>query len=134
MKELAERYLHRFIYPIFPCITDIQKEIALNACMQMIASKNKRYVKLTPEKILKVLTRAGVKFSPNKTRIRPIVEDRQIVMYFLRKKTNLSFQEIGNFCGGFDHATVLYAVRAIENLRDTNKNYYLKINHLNEKL
>lgn len=39
---------------------------------------------------------------------------RQVGMYLARRCTKLSFSEIGNFFGGRDHSSVLYACRKIE--------------------
>ena len=50
-----------------------------------------------------------------RTRLREVVQARQIAMYILKNKTNLSLSMIGNKCGGKDHATVLHACKAVEN-------------------
>lgn len=47
-------------------------------------------------------------------RSRSLVLARQIMMVVLKQVTGLSLSEIGNFVGGRDHATVLYAIRQIE--------------------
>lgn len=49
------------------------------------------------------------------SRARRLVRARQIMMYVLKNVTNLSLTEIGNVCGGRDHATVVYALAQIEN-------------------
>ena len=49
------------------------------------------------------------------SRARRLVRARQIMMYALKQSTNLSLTEIGNVCGGRDHATVVYALSQIEN-------------------
>ena len=49
------------------------------------------------------------------SRARRLVRARQIMMYVLKTVTNLSLTEIGNVCGGRDHATVVYALSQIEN-------------------
>ena len=49
------------------------------------------------------------------SRARRLVRARQIMMYALKIVTNLSLTEIGNVCGGRDHATVVYALSQIEN-------------------
>ena len=49
------------------------------------------------------------------SRTRRLVRARQIMMYALKQSTNLSLTEIGNVCGGRDHATVVYALSQIEN-------------------
>ena len=47
-------------------------------------------------------------------RTRRLVRSRQIMMAVLKNVTNLSLTEIGNVCGGRDHATVVYALSQIE--------------------
>ncbi|MEE1110690.1 MAG: DnaA/Hda family protein [Alphaproteobacteria bacterium] len=47
-------------------------------------------------------------------RSRSLVLARQIMMVVLKSVTGLSLTEIGNFVGGRDHATVLYAIKQIE--------------------
>ncbi|HDR00262.1 MAG TPA: chromosomal replication initiator protein DnaA [candidate division WOR-3 bacterium] len=42
---------------------------------------------------------------------------RQVAMYLLRKKLNLSLKEVGYCFGGKDHTTVMHAVDKIERLR-----------------
>ena len=49
------------------------------------------------------------------SRTRRLVRARQIMMAALKSATNLSLTEIGNVCGGRDHATVVYALNQIEN-------------------
>ena len=49
------------------------------------------------------------------SRTRRLVRARQIMMAVLKSVTNLSLTEIGNICGGRDHATVVYALSQIEN-------------------
>ena len=47
-------------------------------------------------------------------RSRSLVLARQIMMVVLKNVTGLSLSEIGNFVGGRDHATVLYAIKQFE--------------------
>ncbi len=47
-------------------------------------------------------------------RSRNLVLARQVMMTVLKEATQLSLSEIGNFVGGRDHATVLYAIKQIE--------------------
>lgn len=48
------------------------------------------------------------------SRARRLVRARQVMMAALKSATNLSLTEIGNVCGGRDHATVVYALNQIE--------------------
>jgi chromosomal replication initiator protein len=56
-----------------------------------------------------------------RSRKREIVEARQYSMWKIKKSSKLSLREIGKLCGEFDHATVLYACREIENRMETNQ-------------
>lgn len=53
------------------------------------------------------------------SRTRRLVRARQIMMATLKEVTNLSLTEIGNVCGGRDHATVVYALNQIESQKST---------------
>jgi chromosomal replication initiator protein len=48
------------------------------------------------------------------TRLRAIAFPRQIAMYLSRKLTNLSLPAIGQYFGGKDHTTIMYACQKIE--------------------
>jgi len=52
-------------------------------------------------------------------RSRNLVLARQIMMVVLKGATTLSLSEIGNFVGGRDHATVLYAIKQIEKQKES---------------
>ncbi len=52
-------------------------------------------------------------------RSRNLVMARQTMMVVLKNATGLSLSEIGNYVGGRDHATVLYAIRQIEKQKAT---------------
>ena len=52
-------------------------------------------------------------------RSRNLVLARQIMMVVLKNATSLSLSEIGNFVGGRDHATVLYAIKQIEKAKQS---------------
>ena len=52
---------------------------------------------------------------------------RQIAMYLSKKFTNKTFNEIGKMFGGKNHATVLYAVKKIENLMNNDINFSRQI-------
>lgn len=47
----------------------------------------------------------------SESRRKDIVQARQEAMYRCRYETTQSYQTIGNFFGGFDHSTVLHAIR-----------------------
>ena len=57
------------------------------------------------------------------TRKRPVVNARQITMYFAKKYTKLSFQRIGDYFNGFDHTTIIHSCQTVEDLMDSDKEY-----------
>ncbi len=57
----------------------------------------------------------------SKSRRRQAVYPRQIIQYFAREYTGMSFADIGHQVGGKDHATALYSGNVINNLIDTEK-------------
>lgn len=56
-----------------------------------------------------------------KSRKREVVQARQIAMYLARKYTKNSLSSIGEQIGNRDHATVLYACKAVADLIDVDK-------------
>jgi len=69
-----------------------------------------------------------------KTRKREIVQARQIAMYFSKSMTKSSLSTIGSLIGGKDHATVLHACKAVNNLIDTDKRFKSQIEDIERKL
>lgn len=54
-----------------------------------------------------------------KTRKQRIVKARQLCMWYLFHKTTMSLEFIGNKYGGKNHATVIHAVRVVDDLIQT---------------
>jgi chromosomal replication initiator protein len=63
-------------------------------------------------------------------RNRALVLARQIMMAVLHGATKLSLSEIGNYVGGRDHATVMYAIKQIEKQSATDLVLNAQINEL----
>jgi len=59
-------------------------------------------------------------FISSKTRKQEVLVPRQLAMVMYKKHTNKSLVNIGKICGEKDHATVLHAIRAINNWIETN--------------
>lgn len=69
-----------------------------------------------------------------KTRKREVVQARQLAMYFSKNYTKYSLSYIGNQIGKKDHATVLYACKAVNDLMETNRSFKLQVEELQRKL
>ena len=69
-----------------------------------------------------------------KTRKRPIVEARQIAMYFAKKYIRTTLEQIGKQIGGKDHATVIHACKTVNNLMETDKNFLFTVENIDKKI
>lgn len=81
---------------------------------------------ITPEKIqntVSVYFNIDLKDIHSKSRKQEIVKARQIAMFLCKKHTNYSFAHIGSLVGKRDHATVLHAVRTVQDLIDIDKSF-----------
>ncbi len=64
------------------------------------------------------------------TRVRSVVLARQLSMYLAKNHTSVSLKGIGSNFGGKDHSTVLYSIRAVQDLMDTDSLFKDTVNHL----
>lgn len=69
-----------------------------------------------------------------KTRKREVVQARQLAMYFSKNYTKYSLSYIGNQIGKKDHATVLYACKAVADLMETDRNFKTHVEEIQRKL
>jgi len=69
-----------------------------------------------------------------KKRTKEIALPRQIAMYIAKQLTNLSLSDIGKAFGGKDHATVIYAIRQIEERMSKDEAFSRLIENLIRKI
>lgn len=67
------------------------------------------------------------------TRKRNVVQARQLSMYFAKKYTKASLVVIGEKCGKKDHATVIHALKTIDNLLETDKQFRTMTEKIEQK-
>lgn len=70
----------------------------------------------------------------NKSRRRDLVVFRQMIYYFARKHTTLSWKGIGKTTFNQDHATVMHGVNVINDLISVDKEYAKIVNELQYQL
>lgn len=80
-----------------------------------------KYTKTTvsPDRLLEAVAEyfsISINQLTGKTRSREAVLPRQIAMYILRHKLDLSFAKIARLFGGKDHTTAIYSVNKVENM------------------
>ena len=96
----------------------ISVELAKEALKDLLASQNKQVSIENIQKTVADFYRIKVIDLLSKKRTRLIARPRQIAMCLARELTQLSLPEIGAAFGDRDHTTVMYACKAIENLRN----------------
>lgn len=69
-----------------------------------------------------------------KTRKREIVIARQLSMYLAKNFTANSLKSIGSSFGGKDHSTVLYSIKAVQDLMDTDQMFRDTVMELERKV
>jgi len=83
------------------------------------------------EKVLYMIERAfGITVDQlrQRTRKREIVQVRQIAAWWLKNNSKLSLAAIGNFLGGYDHATVSYSHKTVCELIESNRPFRDMVN------
>jgi len=72
----------------------------------------------------------------SKSRNRDIVVPRQVSMYLIKEyfKKKISLAKIGKQIGNKDHATVLHACKAINNLIDTDKQFVRELKEIKDTI
>jgi chromosomal replication initiator protein len=69
-----------------------------------------------------------------KSRKREVVLVRQVAMFLAKKYLDLSTSKIGLYIGNRDHATVLHACKTITNLADTDKQFRIELEEIDNSL
>ena len=70
-----------------------------------------------------------------KTRKREIVEARQVACVLIRKNfPRLSYEKIGNMLGGLNHATMIHAIKKVDNMLATDKAFIQTFNRIKNEI
>ena len=69
-----------------------------------------------------------------RSRKREVVLVRQVAMYLAKKHLDMSTSKIGKYIGDRDHATVLHACKTITNLADTDKQFRVELEEIDNSL
>lgn len=109
--ELAKEVVAQFV-------SQVSKEITVQSIKQIVAD----HFDLPLEKL------------QGKTRKRSVVMARQLSMYLAKNYTNESLKIIGDNFGGRDHSTVIYSVKAVKDLMDTDSLFKNTVVELEKKV
>jgi len=115
-----------------------KKEITLDLAKTVVEKFIKNIKKeITIDQIQSVVSKyfqMDVQTLNSKTRRRNVVQARQLAMFFAKKYTTHSLQNIGSQIGKRDHATVLHACKTVGNLAETDKQFRKFVDDINKKL
>lgn len=114
---------------------DLTVDVVKDILVKMVRKQAEE--ELTVEKIQQVVC-GHFHIAPEtlqaKTRKREIVQARQLAMYFCKNYTKASLSYIGNQIGKKDHATVLYACKAVADLMETDRKFKMEVEEIQRKL
>ena len=133
VRELIGALIRLSAYASFnnePLTIDFTKK-----CLDKFLIKKDKFV--TSEVIIDTICEYfNVKLSElkSKKRTKSVSMPRQIAMYILRDKLNISLQEIGDIFGGRDHSTVLHSLSSLESKIKTDQELRSIVEHINKKL
>lgn len=107
---------------------------AASALSDVFASSD---VALTMEEIVRTTAGAfSVEISNlrGKGRRQELVQPRQVAMYLIRKLTQHSFPEIGQYFSGRDHSTVMYSINRVTELLETDDDLQRRLREIRQSL
>jgi len=84
---------------------------------------NEKLARSTPEQTIDAVCKyyqIGKRLILGDTRARQIARPRQMLMYLLRTRLGIAYEEVGRLVGNRDHSTVMHAVNKITQLATTN--------------
>ena len=99
-------------------VSQVNKEITVDNIKLLVAD----YFEVPVEKL------------HGKTRKRDVVIARQLSMYLAKHFTNSSLKVIGDKFGGRDHSTVIYSVKAVQDMMDTDLVFKDKVVELEKQV
>lgn len=109
--DLAKDVIRNFV-------TQINKEITLDFIKNLVAD----HFKVPVEKL------------GGKTRKRQFVIARQLSMYLAKQLTDKSLKAIGEMFGGRDHSTVIYSIKTVQDLMETDLVFKDTVAELEKKI
>lgn len=115
-----------------------KKDLTVDVVREILGKMVKKPAsELTVEKIQEVVCghfNISAELLQEKTRKREVVQARQLAMYFCKNYTKASLSYIGNQIGRKDHATVLYACKAVADLMETDRKFKIQVEEIQRKL
>lgn len=113
---------------------EIDLQLAKDVVNQFISQDNKEITVENIKLLVAEYFKVPVEKLHGKTRKRDIVIARQLSMYLAKNFTSNTLKDIGKNFGGRDHTTVLYSVKAVQDLMDTDLVFKDKVVELEKQV
>jgi len=113
---------------------EIDLQLAKDVVNQFISQDNKEITVENIKLLVAEYFKVPVEKLHGKTRKRDIVIARQLSMYLAKNFTTNTLKDIGKNFGGRDHTTVLYSVKAVQDLMDTDLVFKDKVVELEKQV
>lgn len=112
----------------------IDLELAREVVAQFVSHENREISIDNIKKLVADHFKVPVEKLQGVTRKRSIVLARQLSMYLAKNYTTVSLKGIGSNFGGKDHSTVIYSIRAVQDLMDTDSLFKDTVNQLEKQV
>ncbi len=113
---------------------EINLQLADEVVSNFIKHKKPEYSCEMIKKVVAMYFGLDEKAFESNSRKRILVQARQISMYLAKKYTKASLETIGKNIGNKDHATVIYSLKAVNNLMDVDKKFKKIIHDIESQL
>jgi chromosomal replication initiator protein len=111
--------------------------LTLGLAQQALADFFPQGVELKPDDVLSIVGRVfGISNERllGRERTREVALPRQVAMYLLREEGGVSLPQIGEFVGGRDHTTVIYACDKVTDMMETDDRFRRQVLQIREQL
>lgn len=113
---------------------EITLEVAKKVVMLYIKNVSKEISMETIQKTICEYFEVPLDKLKGTTRKRPIVQARQLSMFFAKQYTNNSLKAIGAHFGGRDHSTVIHSCQAVRDQIDTDSEFKDSVEELRKRI
>lgn len=113
---------------------DITLDLAKKVVMDFVKNVSKEISMETIQKTVCEFFEVPLEKLKGSTRKRPIVQARQLSMYFAKQYTNNSLKSIGGHFGGRDHSTVIHSCQAVRDQIDTDGDFRDAVEELRKRI
>jgi chromosomal replication initiator protein len=113
---------------------EIDVDLAREVIKNFVSEINKEITVENIQKLVADHLKVPVETLFGKTRKRSIVIARQLSMYLAKTMTDKSLKNIGEVFGGRDHSTVIYSIKTVQDLMETDTYFKETVLELEKKI